>query len=168
MWRICWFTLCYRWSTTKRNFAEKSRLQSRISTGSGTFIICVIFFCAVYTVNWWTIVWKFSFIPDWKLICSRSVFDHRVDCFFHTLWALSGYLKFMSFSLHFYFFWPPCGRLSWLLISFWMNVNPFRLSPTLFLIVTKMSLAEHSGPYWCNLCLLIFWHSGTLVLSAER
>ena len=45
-------------------------------------------------------------------------------------------------------------------------LNPF--SPTLFLTVAEMSLPEHSAPYWSNSPFLIFWHSGTLVLSPDR
>jgi len=44
--------------------------------------------------------------------------------------------------------------------------NPF--SPTLFLIVAKVSLPKRSAPYWSNPPFLIFWHSGTLALSPEH
>jgi len=45
-------------------------------------------------------------------------------------------------------------------------VNPF--SPTLYLIVAKMSLPKHSAAYWSNPPFSIFWHSGALALSRER
>ena len=44
--------------------------------------------------------------------------------------------------------------------------NP--LSPTLFLIVAKMSVPKHLVPYWSNPPFLFFWHSGTLALSVPE
>ena len=45
--------------------------------------------------------------------------------------------------------------------------NPF--SPTLFLIVAKMSLPKRSGPYWSNARFVTFRHSDILrsVLNAR-
>jgi len=47
-----------------------------------------------------------------------------------------------------------------IIFSSYTSVNPF--SPTLFLIVAKVSPLKHSSPYWSNLPFnfLTFGHSG--------